>query len=434
MLKRINIITVKQFPRDYIRAVCNDMLNGIRSFHLGWRAQKFSKSSICSRSCANIFLFHVATVTKSVVQKWSDADDKDMDPTVATMTRMTGDHPTAVDKTKLLGVVTKPMEKPNLRIETQMDGEKYRHSTGPSNSRIKDYFLKIGILERLALLNMEGCKNLFNSVPISTSGLKSALELSFPLPRSLQRVLLNDCNLECTDYFPLSFSDQSFLQYINLANGSASKRLAQQRREQMKDRSVDVKKINSDLEAMVQNGDDVRSFDLTHLSDCCQLLGISNEEAGLKVDISKEDWKETSGVSPLESRSAKNKSYRESHKKNRRDEDKATTYATQAVSFILCGIMESEPGVTIIVVDESKPIDQTVGSSSYCAFKMHTTCFGLRMMAKMGYVSGNGLGKDGTGISGPIHIYYNLCLLLECVFGTKGVWLLQFHLSLMLNP
>ncbi|GKC60441.1 Toll/interleukin-1 receptor domain-containing protein [Tanacetum coccineum] len=60
----------------------------------------------------------------------------------------------------------------------------------------------IGILEKLALLNMAGCKNLFNSVPISTSGLESALELSFPLPRSLQRVLLNDCNLQCTDYFP----------------------------------------------------------------------------------------------------------------------------------------------------------------------------------------------------------------------------------------
>ncbi|GKB18258.1 TMV resistance protein N-like protein [Tanacetum coccineum] len=77
----------------------------------------------------------------------------------------------------------------------------------------------IGNLERLALLNMAGCKNLFNRVPIITSGLESAQELSFPLPRSLQRVFLNDCNLECTDYFPLSFSYQSFLQYINLANG-----------------------------------------------------------------------------------------------------------------------------------------------------------------------------------------------------------------------
>ncbi|PWA66386.1 toll/interleukin-1 receptor (TIR) domain-containing protein [Artemisia annua] len=75
----------------------------------------------------------------------------------------------------------------------------------------------IGNLERLALLNTAGCVKLF--MPISTYGVESALELSFPLPRSLQRVFLNDCNLKCTDYFPLSFSDQSFLQYINLANG-----------------------------------------------------------------------------------------------------------------------------------------------------------------------------------------------------------------------
>nr|GEZ51692.1 RNA-directed DNA polymerase, eukaryota, reverse transcriptase zinc-binding domain protein [Tanacetum cinerariifolium] len=112
----------------------------------------------------------------------------------------------------------------------------------------------------------------------------------------------------------------------------------------------------------------------------------------------------TSGVSPLDSRSAKNKGYRESRSKNRRDKDNATAYATQPVSFISCGIMESEPGVTIVAVDESKPKDQTAGSSSYCAFEMHTTGFGSRMMAKMGYVGGNGLGKDGTGISEPIQV------------------------------
>ncbi|GKA64663.1 G-patch domain-containing protein [Tanacetum coccineum] len=117
-----------------------------------------------------------------------------------------------------------------------------------------------------------------------------------------------------------------------------------------------------------------------------KILEISNEEAGLKADISKKYSKGTSGVSPLDSRSAKNKSYRESHNKNRRDKGKSTMYATQPVSFISCGIMESEPGVTIVAVDESKPRDQTAGSSSYCAFKMHTTGFGSRMMAKMGYV------------------------------------------------
>ncbi|GJU87433.1 symplekin isoform X1, partial [Tanacetum coccineum] len=45
--------------------------------------------------------------------------------------------------------------------------------------------------------------------------------------------------------------------------------------------------------------------DTIHLA---KILGISNEEAGLKVDISKKDSKGTSGVSPLDSMSAKNKS------------------------------------------------------------------------------------------------------------------------------
>ncbi|PWA88249.1 G-patch domain, R3H domain protein [Artemisia annua] len=227
-------------------------------------------------------------------------------------------------------------------------------------------------------------------------------------------------------------------------------RIEQMRRERTKDRGVNLEKINSELEVMVQNNDDVRSFELMHLKDCLQvqrlasiyrlqseqlggnpgkrryvrvtptvhtsmpspedrirlakILGISNEEADLKASISKEDSKGTSGLSPLDSRSSKNKSYRESRNKNRRDKGKATAYATQPVSFISCGIMESEPGVTIVAVDESKPRDQTASSSSYCAFEMHTTGFGSRMMAKMGYVDGNGLGKDGTGISEPIQV------------------------------
>lgn len=85
----------------------------------------------------------------------------------------------------------------------------------------------VGNLERLSILIMTGCKNLFKRVQTntlvdletSTSVEERAQELSFPLPHSLQRVLLNECNLECTDYFPVSFRDQLFLQYINLGNG-----------------------------------------------------------------------------------------------------------------------------------------------------------------------------------------------------------------------
>nr|XP_043627522.1 uncharacterized protein LOC122599129 isoform X2 [Erigeron canadensis] len=84
----------------------------------------------------------------------------------------------------------------------------------------------IGSLEKLALLNMTGCENLYNKerlnslveLKATTSGGESTQDLSFPLPHSLQRLFLKNCKLECTDYFPLSFSDQSSLQYLNLGN------------------------------------------------------------------------------------------------------------------------------------------------------------------------------------------------------------------------
>ncbi|GJT70187.1 putative RNA-directed DNA polymerase [Tanacetum coccineum] len=200
---------VQPFPIDSKMQIVDLLTKGLGTLQL----RKFS------------FIFHVATVTKLVVQKRSAADNEDMDPTK-------------------LGVVMKPMEK----------------------------------------------------------------------PRMILKYIWMEKNIEIA-------------QYQVKGRKCIKKDFAQQRRERMKDRGVDLKKINS-------------------------LLGICNEEAGLKADISKKYLKEIYGVSPLDSRSAKNKSYRESRKKNIRDKDKATAYATQPVSFISCGIMESEPGVTIIAVDE----------------------------------------------------------------------------------
>ncbi|KAD4585097.1 hypothetical protein E3N88_22698 [Mikania micrantha] len=61
----------------------------------------------------------------------------------------------------------------------------------------------LGDLKDLALLNMTVC---------------NSLTPTFPLPSSLHQLFLKDCNLECTGSFPLSFSVQLKLEYLNLAN------------------------------------------------------------------------------------------------------------------------------------------------------------------------------------------------------------------------
>ncbi|XP_024961640.1 putative disease resistance protein At4g11170 isoform X2 [Cynara cardunculus var. scolymus] len=84
----------------------------------------------------------------------------------------------------------------------------------------------IGGLKNLALLDMTGCEHvckrghtdLLEGVEASTSGGRVIEQPTFSLPHSLYRVLLKDCYLECSDSFPLSFSSQSFLQYLNLGN------------------------------------------------------------------------------------------------------------------------------------------------------------------------------------------------------------------------
>ncbi|CAI9269370.1 unnamed protein product [Lactuca saligna] len=80
----------------------------------------------------------------------------------------------------------------------------------------------IGDLKNLTLLNMTGCKNLCKSVKTdldlkaSTSGGKITKQPTFSFPSSLHRLFLNDCNLYCTDSFPLSFSAQQCMEYLNL--------------------------------------------------------------------------------------------------------------------------------------------------------------------------------------------------------------------------
>ncbi|KAL7590999.1 hypothetical protein Lser_V15G33203 [Lactuca serriola] len=82
-------------------------------------------------------------------------------------------------------------------------------------------------LNTLALLNMTGCEKLFKDETKLLAGKKGSTSdggvakqptFSF-LPQSLHRLFLKGCNLEQTDSFPLSFSAQPSLQYLNLGHG-----------------------------------------------------------------------------------------------------------------------------------------------------------------------------------------------------------------------
>ncbi|CAN0901095.1 Protein ENHANCED DISEASE RESISTANCE 2-like [Linum grandiflorum] len=86
----------------------------------------------------------------------------------------------------------------------------------------------------------------------------------------------------------------------------------------------------------------------------------------------------------------------------------AAAYASQPVSFVASGIIQSDVDTnnpTMDLMDTNETVDEKVavtGSAKVGEFELHTKGFGSKMMAKMGYIQGAGLGKDGQGMAAPI--------------------------------
>ena len=96
----------------------------------------------------------------------------------------------------------------------------------------------------------------------------------------------------------------------------------------------------------------------------------------------------------------------------------AVNYAKKPLSFISNGMTRSEDGgveeptiacklqensASYVMESRSKG-KQINGLLQIGQFEAHTKGFGSRMLAKMGFTEGHGLGKDSQGISQPLQV------------------------------
>jgi G patch domain-containing protein 2 len=138
-------------------------------------------------------------------------------------------------------------------------------------------------------------------------------------------------------------------------------------------------------------------------SNMLQLLGVNLDDGDFAVvDVNHKKTPHGGRKGSFTERPKTNKS---NTRKNTSGKQKAakTSFAEKPVAFVSSGTMLGDSITKKVVMEtivDSK--ETTIGVEKVGAFEMHTTGFGSKMMAKMGFIEGRGLGKDGQGMVRPI--------------------------------